>query len=157
MERVAEAAGCGDDARLRDGRPAPSLDPSCYIEYVGNFVSIGNDAEAVRSAVARVMTELKRRGLAVTREEHLGDREGEYAVLGWSVTAAGRLSASASRLWRARLAVRGLLRRGRASGRDLERVLGHVIFVTLARREGLSILEASFRFVQKCYHQQVPL
>ncbi|CAK0911875.1 unnamed protein product [Prorocentrum cordatum] len=103
MERVAEAAGCGDDARLRDGRPAPSLDPSCHLEYVDNFVSIGYDAEAVRSAVTRVMTELKRRGLVVTREEHLGDSEGEFAVLGWSITA------------------------------------------------------ASFRFVQKCYHQQVPL
>ncbi|CAK0839763.1 unnamed protein product, partial [Prorocentrum cordatum] len=157
MERVAEAAGCDDDARLRDGRPAPSLDPSCHLEYVDNFVSIGYDAEAVRSAVTRVMTELKRRGLVVTREEHLGDSEGEHAVLGWSITAAGRLSASASRLWRVRLAVRGLLRRGRASGRDLERVLGHIILVALVRREGLSIFEASFRFVQKCYHQQVPL
>eukprot|EP00959_Pyramimonas_sp_CCMP1952_P142689 2987261-Pyramimonas_sp.AAC.1 len=87
------------------------------------------------------MTELKRRGLVVTRGEHLGDSEGEYAVLGWSITAAGRLSVSASRL-RVRLAVRGLLRRGRASGRDLERVLGHIIFVTLVRREGLSIFEA---------------
>ncbi|CAK0878435.1 unnamed protein product, partial [Prorocentrum cordatum] len=157
MERVAEAAGCGDDARLRDGRPAPSLDPSCHLEYVDNFVSIGYGAEAVRSAVTRVMTELKRRGLVVTRGGHLGDSEGEFAVLGWSITAAGRLSASASGLWRARLAVRGLLRRGRASGRDLERVLGHIIFVALARREGLSIFEASFRFVQKCCHQQVPL
>eukprot|EP00959_Pyramimonas_sp_CCMP1952_P207457 4339656-Pyramimonas_sp.AAC.1 len=53
MERAAEAAGCGDDARLRDGRPAPSLDPSCHLEYVDNFVSIGYDAEAVRSAVTR--------------------------------------------------------------------------------------------------------
>ncbi|CAK0808709.1 unnamed protein product [Prorocentrum cordatum] len=157
MERVAEAAGRGDDARLRDGRPAPLLDPSCHLEYVDNFVGIGYDAEAVRSAVARVMTELKRRGLVVTRGEHLGDSEGEYAVLGWSITAAGRLSASASRLWRVRLAVRGLLRRGRASGRDLERVLGHIMFVALVRREGLSIFEASFRFVQKCYDQQVPL
>ncbi|CAK0799436.1 unnamed protein product, partial [Prorocentrum cordatum] len=157
MERVAEAAGCGDYSRLRDGRPAPSLDPSCHLEYVDNFVSIGYDAEAVRSAVTRVMTELSRRGPVVTREEPLGDSEGEFAVLGWSVTAAGRLSASASRLWRARLAVRGFLRRGRASGRDLERVLGHIIFVTLAQREGLSIFEACFRFVQKCYHQQVPL
>ncbi|CAK0857499.1 unnamed protein product, partial [Prorocentrum cordatum] len=156
MERVAEAAGCGDDARLRDGRPAPSHVPSCHLEYVDNFVSIGYDAEAVRSAVTRVMTELKRRGLVVTREENLGDSEGEYAVLGWSITAAGRLSVSASRL-RVRLAVRGLLRRGRASGRDLERVLGHIIFVTLVRCEGLSIFEASFRFVQKCYHHQVPL
>ncbi|CAK0899503.1 unnamed protein product [Prorocentrum cordatum] len=156
-ERVAEAAGCDDATRLRDGRLAPALNPARHLEYVDNFVSIGYDATAARTAFSNVMKELRRRGLVVTHEAHLGDNEGEYAVLGWSITSSGRLSASSSRLWRFRLAVRGLLRRGRAPGQDIERVLGHIIFVALARREGFSILESRFRFVQECDHREVPL
>ncbi|CAK0856983.1 unnamed protein product, partial [Prorocentrum cordatum] len=157
MERAAEAAGCDDVSLLCDGRPLPTLALACHLKYVDNFVDIGYDAGAVRGAVARVMAELQRRGLVVNHEGHVGDSEGEYSILGWSLTSTGRLSASASRLWRARLAVRGLLRCGRASGRDLERVLGRILFVTLARREGLRILESCFRFVQRCYRQEVPL
>ncbi|CAK0846709.1 unnamed protein product, partial [Prorocentrum cordatum] len=157
MERAAEAAGCQDDMRLRDGRPAPPLGPACHLVCVDHFVSIEYDAVAVRDAVVRVMAEPKRRGLAVTHEGHLGDNAGEYSVLGLPITSAGRLSASASRLWRARLAGWALLRRGRASGRDLERVLGRVVFVAIACREGPIIFEFSCRFVQQCHRREVPL
>ncbi|CAK0874607.1 unnamed protein product, partial [Prorocentrum cordatum] len=157
MERVAEASGCDDASRLRVGRPAPSLSPACHLEYVDSHVSIGYDAEVVRTNVARMMQELERRGLVVTREAHLGEVDGEFSVLGWALSSTGRFSSSASRLWRARLAARALVRRGRCPGRDLERVIGHVVFIALAQREGLSIFESCFRFIQECYNREVPL
>ncbi|CAK0816081.1 unnamed protein product [Prorocentrum cordatum] len=155
--RRARAGGCDDAARLRDGRPAPPLGPAGHLARVGNFVSIGYDATAVRSVVARAMAELERRGQAATHEGHLGDNEGEYSFLGWPTSSAGRLSAAASRLRRARLAVRGLLRRGRASGRGVERALGRVVSVALARREGIGIFESCFRIARKCCRLEAPL
>ncbi|CAK0857930.1 unnamed protein product [Prorocentrum cordatum] len=157
MERIAEQSGCPEPQRLHDGRPAPGLSEFGHLQYVDNFVSLGYDRDAVRAAVARVAAELERRGLVVTLEDHAGEHEGTFNVLGWDIAASGRLSASGSRLWRARLAVRCLLRRGRCCGADVERILGHLIFITLVRREGLALFEACFRFVQTSYHVEAPL
>ena len=54
---------------------------------------------------------------------------------------------SRNRVWRIRLAIRGLLKGGRASGADMERLLGHMCFTSLIRRESLSILKYCYRFV----------
>ncbi|CAK0878156.1 unnamed protein product [Prorocentrum cordatum] len=157
MERIAEQSGCPESQRLHDGRPAPGLSEFGHLQYVDNFVSFGYDRVAVRAAVARVAAELGRRGLVVALEDHAGEHEGTFNVLGWDIAASGRLSASGRRLWRARLAVRCLLRRGRCCGADIERILGHLIFIALVRREGLSLFEACFRFVQTSYHVEAPL
>ena len=48
---------------------------------------------------------------------------------------------------RARLAIRALVRQREVSGRDLERLLGHIVFIGLCRRESLSVLASCYRFV----------
>ena len=47
------------------------------------------------------------------------------------------------KLWRIRQGLRKLCRRGRASGQQIERLVGHITFVSLVRREALSILVKS--------------
>lgn len=53
------------------------------------------------------------------------------------------------RFWKVRCAIRGLLRRGRASARQLERLLGHCCFLSLARRESLSVFGQAYTFVRR--------
>ncbi len=156
MERAAEAAGCSASQRIQDGRPCPCLHRAAHLEYVDKSVALGYSADAVESNVRAVVKELTSRGLIVTEESHAGEDADSYVVLGWSIDSGGSLSSTASRLWRSRMAVRGILARGRCSGRDLEKVLGHLIFISLARPEGLSVLGSVFRFIRTCYHTETP-
>ena len=54
-------------------------------------------------------------------------------------------------MWRARLAIRQLLSVGRCSGRTLERLVGHISFLSLGRRETLSVLGSCFAFISTNY------
>eukprot|EP00959_Pyramimonas_sp_CCMP1952_P475201 9504058-Pyramimonas_sp.AAC.3 len=155
MERVSEHVGCPEPRRLRGGRPAPSLAELSRFQYAGNFASLGFDCEAVRAAVSRAAAELGRFGLAVANARETA--EGACSVLGWDLAGTGRPSASQARLRRARLAIRRLLQRGRCRGSDLEKVLGHFIFIALVPREGLSLFEACPRFAQTPCRAEVAL
>eukprot|EP00959_Pyramimonas_sp_CCMP1952_P062145 1298789-Pyramimonas_sp.AAC.1 len=66
------------------------------------------------------------RGLVVHEEDHVGE-SATAKLLGWVIDRrSGRLVASPERLWRDRPDIRALLARGRAEGRDVERLLGHI-------------------------------
>ena len=74
-------------------------------------------------------------------------------VLGWEIDGPGRqVRPKKERVWRIRLAIRGLLRRGRVSSADMERLLGHMCFVSSIRRESLSVLDSCYKFVVKTRH-----
>ena len=47
-----------------------------------------------------------------------------------------------------RLALHEIVRRGRASGRDIERLVGHATFVALLRREVLSVFASVYTFAR---------
>lgn len=53
------------------------------------------------------------------------------------------------RLWRLRLGIRAVLRRGTATGEDLQRIVGHAVFVGLCKRESLSIFASCYRFAKR--------
>lgn len=79
-------------------------------------------------------------------------------LLGWEVDGAtGSIRPSLRRLWRIRLAIRYILKVGRASGRDLERVIGHATFVSLIARPGLSVFGQVYGFIRHRYDHQVRL
>ena len=77
--------------------------------------------------------------------------DGSSKVLGWEIEDGGFLGPALSRLWRCRLGIRELLRRGRASGQQLERLIGHMTFVSLCRRESLSVLGDCYTFIKRNY------
>ena len=61
------------------------------------------------------------------------------------------------RVWRARKAIREIVRRGRASGQQLERLVGHITFISLGRREDLSVFAEVYTFIRKHYAVETPL
>ncbi|CAK0818121.1 unnamed protein product [Prorocentrum cordatum] len=153
-ERIVEQAGASPENRIVDKQATPDLHRACHSQYVDNFIAVSTDASAVRSLVADAIRALEGRGLVVHEEEYSGgDKVAQ--VSGWQIDGSrGRAAATPLRLWRARLAIRAVLRRGRCSGRDLERLLGHLVFLSLVRREGLSLFWSCYAFVRKNYTQE---
>ena len=47
------------------------------------------------------------------------------------------------------MCIRGLIKRGRASSKQIEKLLGHCCFISLARRESLSIFGQAYNFVRR--------
>ncbi|CAK0850468.1 unnamed protein product, partial [Prorocentrum cordatum] len=89
---------------------------------------------------------LESRGLPLHKESVSCDRA---IVLGWEIDCLRRtFRPTPERVWKARLAIRGLLARASVSGGDLERLLGHLCFIGLCRRESLSVFKYCHRFCE---------
>ena len=144
-ENLVAQAGLGDDTRLRDKRPCPT---SGYVhtEYVDNLMLIGTCREQVVSAFQHAVNALKDAGLQVHEDEVC---EGDTCVLGWQFTRDGKFGPSSRRVWKVRFAIKGVIARRRATGREIERIVGHASFICLARRESLSIFGEVYRFIQR--------
>ncbi|CAK0902508.1 unnamed protein product [Prorocentrum cordatum] len=157
-ERTSVEAGACPEQRIVDRRPPPPMTPGAHLEYVDNFIAIGTDSEWAAALVRRVSDALRARGLEVKAEDHAGELPGESEALGWCIDR-GRciVRPTRARLWRARLAVRGVLGRGRLRGRDLEKLLGHLVFISLIKREGMSLFWSCYAFVRKCYDKETGL
>ena len=152
-EHLCEEAGLTPEERLRDGEPvkAGSL---WHIQYVGNLHLFGTDKTVVENRFWKAVERLRSAGLTVHEIEV---SEGSAEVLGWKVEEGGILRPTLKRLWRIRTAIRELLRRGRASGQQLERLLGHMTYVSLCRREALSVLGECYTLCKRHYKALVPL
>ena len=112
-----------------------------------NLIVLGTESSKVQAAYRRAVHELKNAGLQVHEEE---TNEAGAIILGWEFCNNGIFRPSRQRAWKTRLAVRGLLQQGRATGKDVEKVLGHCCFICLGRREALSVFGNVYRFVQEC-------
>ena len=144
-EQIVEASGLSEGQRLRDGRPCPSTSVA-HTQYVDNLVVLGQDRSSVVSAFQHAVAHLKAAGLQVHEEEIC---EGGACVLGWEFEPSGIFRPSARRVWRARLDIRALLARRRASGKQIERLVGLCSFICLARRESLSIFGDVYQFITR--------
>lgn len=144
-ERLVEESGLQKERRLQDKRAAGPLDPARHLQDVDNLVIMGTRHEEVVEHPSRAVGRLRDAGLVVHEEEYgQPDVDGWYSILGWRLTQRVRVSPTPSRLWKARLALRGLLRRQRFRARDLERLLGHLVFISLLRREALACFDACY-------------
>ena len=149
-EHVVARAGLGELDRIQDKRPCPSS--ACmHTEYVDNLIVLGSDKQKVISAYQHAVHELKSAGLQVHEEEVHGE---EACILGWEISKAGCLRPSRKRVWKTRLAIRAILAQGRGSARQLERLVGHMTFISLARRESLSVLGSIYKFIGKHYSHE---
>ena len=78
--------------------------------------------------------------------------EPEAVILGADLDGKkGRLVATARRRTRLRLALLWCSRRPRITGRELERLVGHCIFVLLTYRASLSVLRHVYDFIRDSY------
>ena len=127
------------------------LDPRQFVYvYVDNLGVLGTD----RKAVERAMSSLQAKFGEYNLELHASEvSSGDVEALGCLVDCSRlRSCITPQRLWKLRQAIKGLLRRGRCTGRALEVVVGHLTFVGLMNRRSLSVLHACYRFIQACYY-----
>ena len=154
-EELAEKSGLLESDRLRDRKRPPHSD-SFHSQYVDNLIVMGSHEQQVRQRFEKAVAELKGAGLQVHEEE---TNVGDAVVLGWEYTRDGIFRPYRKRAWKARLAIRGLLRKGRAHGSAVERLLGHLTFISLCRREALSVFGEIYQFVKahRYVKEEVPL
>ena len=141
-ERIAERSGLRPDERLQDFRAAPT-GSFWHVQYVDNLHVFGTDEKEVKERFWLAVDELKRSGLTVHEEEVCDEGA---RVLGWEYEVSGIFRPSRQRIWKIRLAAEQLLARGSLSGRELERLMGHITFASLGKREMLSIFGETWRY-----------
>jgi hypothetical protein len=126
--------------RFHDGAPIPALRPLIHTEYVDNYVAISQVPGAAGASAREVERSLNERGLPTHAvEEGVG---GE--TLGWKFgDNSAEVTMTPRRLWKLRLAVVELLSQGWATGKLLEKIVGHLTFASLLRRELLSCFQAT--------------
>jgi len=138
-----------DDSRVVDGRPVPSQSDKHAI-YIDNLFNIGTSPKSVCDRAEKGAQALRSAGLIVHEEEVSSDAA---LVLGWQLDHPSHFRPAKRRMWRIRIAIRELLRRGWASGRILERLVGQLCFVALGKREIYAVLGTVFAFIAKNYDQ----
>ena len=144
------------DPKLRyvDRKPVPELKDYVHTQYVDNFVAISQTEGRAKALAEAVGIALNKHGLP-THEVEAG-----YGVetLGWAFSADHPMvSITGKRLWRIRLATLELLRGNRASGRTLERLVGHYTFAGLMQRGMLSVFQAVYCFIRRNYEREAEL
>eukprot|EP00973_Karenia_brevis_P080377 11151153-Karenia_brevis.AAC.1 len=128
----------------------PDFD-AVHREYVDNFVAFSRHGGGARKTAEEVRVELMRSGLPT----HLVTAGQGLTTLGWSFESfAPLVGASPRSLWRIRLGIDELLCRGACTGNQLAAVFGHFTHKAMMRRELLSILNVSYKFVEKNRHLQ---
>ena len=143
--RIAERAGFAESERVVDKQVAPSVQKGAHIIYVDNFVPVSTDKEWAAASVRKMVTALNSSGLDAEVEDPHAENSGAATVLGWTIQRKlASIRASQRRIWRLRLAIRGIVASGYYTGRDMQRLAGHIGLVSLVRREGLAVLDYVF-------------
>ena len=146
--------GFGNHNRLVDNKIPPDMQPYIHTEYVDNFVCLSQDPVVAHDMAKRVDVALQERGLPT----HDVEASVGGCTLGWEFSDhEPAVHLSRVRLWKYRLGLLELLKRGRCSSRTLERVVGHLTFAGLVRREFLSIFQASYVYIRKGLGEQSQL
>lgn len=126
---IAKATG---DRLVEDREAGIVLDdhcPTCVAGYVDNFAVIGIDKKKVDEKLEAMRLACQAAGLPV-HELEPASSYGEFIGLEFDNS---RVFVKAKRLWRLKLALRAVLRRGRASGKMLEILTGHTTWIMLIR------------------------
>ena len=71
------------------------------------------------------------------------------AFAGLTLAAGHAASLETRGIWRLRLGIEALLRRGKAAGKVMQRIAGHVAWAALLRRESLRLLGECNAFTNK--------
>ncbi|CAK0835808.1 unnamed protein product [Prorocentrum cordatum] len=135
-------------------RGEAASDTRHYI-YVDNIGVFGSDGSVVASKLEDVCAAFEARGLAVHGVATSGSGVEALGVLLDGRRRHARLTAT--RFWRVRGALLALAGRRRATGRQVEIVLGHATFCGLVRRETLSVFATVYPLIKRHYDQPAPL
>ena len=151
------------DAKLASDRGGPvilhvskDVDSSAHFYvYVDNLGVISVDESEVKVAMEELQACFNSKGLELHGSEIT---QGSVEALG-CVLDGNRMRSrcNAKRLWRVHHGIKGLLNRGRCSGKALEIVIGHCTFLGLISRGSLACFHSVYSFIQKNYGQVASL
>ncbi|CAK0896604.1 unnamed protein product [Prorocentrum cordatum] len=138
-------------------RCAPAVagrEPAAFL-YIDNFASLGTVKETVQLDGDSMERQLRGRGLT-TRD--VSGPQVDVDLLGFHIDGVkGAIHIAPKRFWRLVTSLDYTLKHPLLTGAELERLIGHLTYVLLLRREVLSLLSASCVFVSKCYARRVRL
>ncbi|CAK0882535.1 unnamed protein product, partial [Prorocentrum cordatum] len=138
-------------------RCAPAVagrEPAALL-YIDNFASLGTVKEAVQLDGDSMERQLRGRGLTT---HDISGPHVDVDLLGFHIDGVqGAIHIAPKRFWRLAMSLDYILKHPLLTGAELERLIGHLTYVLLLRREVLSLLSASYVFVSKCYTRRVRL
>ncbi|CAK0817574.1 unnamed protein product, partial [Prorocentrum cordatum] len=156
-EELLRAGPQGARRWICNRRCAPAVagrEPAALL-YIDNFASRGTVKEAVQLDGDSMERQLRGRGLS-TRD--ISGPQVDVGLLGFHVDGVkGAIHIAPKRFWRLVMSLDYILKHPILTGAELERLIGHLTYVLLLRREVLSLLSASYVFVSKCYARRVRL
>ena len=123
--------------------------PISYYVYVDNAGVLGTDPNLVNQAIVEVVSALGAVGLAC-HEPRLASLQCETLGVEFDSQSHG-FRPTGKRYWRIRQALRFFLRSGRASGRQMEILAGHLTFFCMLYRGALSVFNAIYKFIKSSY------
>ena len=143
-----------ESSLVHDRSPPLVIDPcdthvlNHYV-YVDNLGIIGQSRDLVTNGLQSIENHFNSKQLLL----HPGEVHSESVkALGIQLDGARKTTRiTPERLHKVRSGIRGLISRGRCSGRVLEIVIGHATFCGLACRLVLSVFHSSYKFIEKNY------
>jgi hypothetical protein len=153
-EAIVDKAGLLPSHRVIDGQPSipvsVSVSDPLHVEYVDNFAAIGSSAENVTQALNAVNKLMNDLGLPT---HDICDTCRTTDLIGWSLDgAAATIRPTHRRAWKIILAVRALQCNPRGSSKLIERIVGHMSFIALLRRESLSCFNSVYDYIRAKHH-----
>ena len=145
------ASDRGAPVSFSDGDP----ERTHHYVYVDNLGVMSLSEEKVAAGLDQLTKVFNDKGLLLH-----GGEVGQESVRALGVELNGAsltTTLTPERFHRVRAGLRALLRRGRCSGRALERVVGHCTYCGLLNRGTLSVFHAVYKFIQKHYEQSAAL
>ena len=153
-ERLVQRAGEAEDKLITDRHPISRVDADANVIYADNLLTFSVTPGVTAEVIDRVSATLTASGMVV----HEVEREAlTTEALGWLFEDGHKIRPTRRRVRRCRLAVRAVVARGRVSGRVLEKLVGHLTFVSLLRRESMAILSAVYAFIRAHYREETVL
>ena len=150
-EHIVERAGLLEAERLQDFTPPPSGSSSISSMLTISMLQV-HPGMVGRFRLA--VQALRDAGLTVHEVEEC---EETTKVLGWEYEGGNTFRPGRARVWKVRAALREILRRGVVSGQQLERLVGHITFISLGRREAMSVFGDVYTFMRRHYSSVAPL
>ena len=151
------------DARLANDRSGPIVlhvskvepcTPHFYV-YVDNLGVISTDEAKVSTAMSELQECFNSKGLELHASEITRD---SVEALGCVLEGRKmRSRCNSKRLWKIHHGIKGLLAKGRCTGKALEVVIGHCTFLGLISRGSLSCFHSVYSFIQKYYGEVASL
>ncbi|CAK0845448.1 unnamed protein product, partial [Prorocentrum cordatum] len=119
---------------------------------IDNFAAISTSREAALQVVNDMLGSFTSEGVRASLDL-------DVVLLGFTLgSKAARWRPAPKKFWRVHGCISHLLEPGRRiTGRQLERLVGHVVALLLLRREALSLLSAVYVFIRSTYDRAQPL